>query len=299
MTAMRLERPRLDGLRLAATRIGLPAWFIAIDLLWVARPEVLGIDARHYQRAAAAWLAGGDPWAVTESGITFAAGPHTLLFYAPTNLVPLEVSVAFWLLLGVAASVWLVRRLELPVWWLLFPPLAHALWNGNSQTVALALLVLGGPVAAVAAVGLKLYAAIPLLARPKLLVVSGTVLAAMLLALPWQLYLDHGLGVNDHLQTAWNGSAWRFPILLPPTLLALWVLRRDGGDWFAVPALWPATQFYYVAMALPALVGRPLLAAAFAMPVPLLAPLVVIGLATRKVLRDRAQPAATAPATSG
>jgi hypothetical protein len=299
MTAMRLERPRLDGLRLAATRIGLPAWFIAIDLLWVARPEVLGIDARHYQRAAAAWLAGGDPWAVTESGITFAAGPHTLLFYAPTNLVPLEVSVAFWLLLGVAASVWLVRRLELPVWWLLFPPLAHALWNGNSQTVALALLVLGGPVAAVAAVGLKLYAAIPLLARPKLLVVSGIVLAAMLLALPWQLYLDHGLGVNDHLQTAWNGSAWRLPILLPPTLLALWVLRRDGGDWFAVPALWPATQFYYVAMALPALVGRPLLAAAFAMPVPLLAPLVVIGLATRKVLRDRAQPAATAPATSG
>lgn len=286
---MRLERPRLEGLRLAAARIGLPAWFVAIDLLWVARPEVLGIDARHYQRAAAAWLSGGDPWAVTESGITFAAGPHTLLFYAPTNLVSLELAVAFWLLLGVAASVWLVRRLDLPVWWVLFPPLAHAVWNGNSQTIALALLVLGGPVAAVGAVGLKLYAAVPLVARPKLLIVSGIVLAATLLALPWQLYLDNGLGVSDHLATAWNGSAWRFPILLlPPTLLALWVLRRRGAEWLAVPAIWPATQFYYTAMALPvaATRGWPV-AAALAAPVPLMAPAVVIALALHQVWRGR------------
>ncbi len=52
---------------------------------------------------------------------------------------------------------------------------------------------------------------------------------------------------------------------MPPTLLALWVLRRDGAEWFAVPAAWPATQFYYVAMALPALVRRPLLAALLAL----------------------------------
>ena len=41
--------------------------------------DVLAIDARHYQRAATEWLAGGDPWAVAEGGIPFAAGPHTLL----------------------------------------------------------------------------------------------------------------------------------------------------------------------------------------------------------------------------
>ena len=58
-------------------------------------------------------------------------------------------------------------------------------------------------------------------------------------------------------------------------------------EWFAVPAVWPATQFYYLAMALPALVGRPLLAAAFALPVPLLAPVVVIALAARDVWRGR------------
>ena len=85
--------------------------------------------------------------------------------------------------------------------------------------------------------------------------------------------------MGDHLGTAWNGSAWRFPILIPPTLLALWILRRQGAEWFAVPAVWPATQFYYVAMALPAVAKRPILAAAFAVPAPLLVPVVVMALA--------------------
>ena len=83
----------IGRMRVAFARIGLPAWFIAIDLLWIAKPDVLGIDARHYQRAASEWLAGGDPWKVTEGGIPFAAGPHTLLFYAPTSVLPLSASV--------------------------------------------------------------------------------------------------------------------------------------------------------------------------------------------------------------
>ena len=60
-----------------------------------------------------------------------------------------------------------------------------------------------------------------------------------------------------------------------------------------MPAIWPATQFYYVAMALPALVGRPILAAAFALPVPLLTPVAVIVLA---VLEFRRDPAVLRPA---
>jgi hypothetical protein len=285
---------RVSGLRLAAARLGLPAWFIAIDLLWIAKPDVLGIDARHYQRAASAWLAGGDPWAVIEgAGGNYAAGPHTLLFYAPTSLLPLAVSVAFWMALGLAASVWLVRRLQLPPWWLLFPPLVHSIWNGNPQTIALALLVLGGPLAAAAAVGLKLYTGLALVTRPRTLVFVGLVVLVTLLVLPWQLYLDNNLGIGDHLSTAWNGSAWRLPILIPPSLLALWILRRKGAEWLAVPAIWPATQFYYVAMALPALVGRPILAAAFALPVPLLTPVAVIVLA---VLEFRRDPAVLRPA---
>lgn len=274
----------IGRVRLAFERIGLPAWFVAIDLLWIVRPETFGIDARHYQRAASAWLAGGDPWAVTESGIPFAAGPHTLLFYVPTSTVPLAVSGAIWMLAGLLGSVWLVRRLGLPIWWLLFPPLLHSAWNGNPQSVALPLLVLGGSAAASVAVGLKLYAGLALLGRWRELVVAGIVLLITLPLLPWQLYLDGGLGVGSHLETAWNGSAWRVPVLIPFVLAALWVLRDRGAEWFIVPAVFPATQFYYVAMALPAIGERRLLAAALALPMVLMAPLVVIALAIHALL---------------
>ena len=273
----------IERLRLAVQRIGLPAWFVAIDLLWIVKPDVLGIDARHYQNAAIAWLTGGDPWAVTESGIPYAAGPHTLLLYAPTSVLPVTVSTWVWLLAGLAASVWLVRRLELPWWYLLFPPLFHSVWNGNPQSIALALLVQGSLVGAVLAVGVKLYAALPLLARWRHLVIAGAVLAVVVPVLPWQLYLDRNLGVGAMMQTAWNGSAWRIPVLVLPTLVGLWILRRQGAEWFAVPAVFPITQFYYVAMALPALVGRPVIAALLALPMVLMVPLVVIGLAMREV----------------
>jgi hypothetical protein len=269
----------VEGLRLAAARIGLPAWFIAVDLLWVAKPEVLGVDARHYQRAAAAWLSGADPWLVTENGVGFAPGPHTLLYYAPTSLLPLWLSEVSWLVAGFAASLWLLRRLGVPLWWVLFPPLAHSIWNANPQTVVLALLVAGGTVPAVLAVGLKLYAGLALFTRPKDLVITGIVLAIVLPILPWRLYLQDAGIIASYLVGSWDGSAWRFPILIPPTLLGLWVLRRNGAEWLAVPAIWPSTQFYYVAMALPMVVKRPALAALFALPAPLIVPLTTIGLA--------------------
>ena len=269
----------IAGLRAAVARIGLPAWFVAIDLLWVAKPDVLGVDARHYQRAASVWLAGGNPWAVTEGGIPYAAGPHTLLFYAPTAWLPIAASTTLWMAIGLAASVWLVRRLDLPLWWVLFPPLTHAIWNGNPQTLMLALLVAGTAVTAALAAAVKLYAVLPLAFHPRRLVVALIALAITLPFLPWQAYLDDGYSVGLRLTTAWNGSAWRLPLLLPPTLLALWVLRRRGGEWFSVPAVFPATQFYYVSTALPALVGRPAIAALLALPIPLLTPLVVIALA--------------------
>ena len=284
--AVRLP-PAFEGLRLALARIGLPAWFIAIDLIWITRLDIVGIDADHYQRAANTWLAGGDPWSVTAGGgIHYASAPHTLLFYVPTSFLPLPVAVAIWVVVGLLASIWLVHLLKVPLWWIAFPPLLQSIWNGNPQTVALALLVVGGSAAGALAVLIKLYAAIPLLARPRSLVIAGIAVVVTLPFLPWQLYLQDGLGISGHLVTAWNGSAWRVPVLVPPTLLALWVLRRDGAEWLAVPAAWPATQFYYVAMAVPALVRRPLVVAIVALPVPLLTPLAVMGLALMKVRRD-------------
>jgi hypothetical protein len=278
---------RFSGVSRAAERIGLAAWFVVIDLLWLAKPDVFGIDARHYQRAASTWLAGGDPWTVVEGiGGTYASGPHTLLFYAPTSLLPLDVSMVLWMAAGLLASWWLIRMLRVPIWWLLFPPLAHAIWNGNPQTIALALLVSGTVWGAVIAVGLKLYAALTLVLRPKTLIVVGLALLVSLVVLPWQLYLDNRLGVGEHLATAWNGSAWRFPILVAPTLVALWVLRHRGAEWLAVPAALPGTQFYYVGMAMPVVVNHRWLAAAFAIPAPLLVPLVTIAWAAWLVWRS-------------
>lgn len=278
---------RRRALGQALARVGLPAWFVAIDLLWIAKPDVLAIDARHYQRAASAWLAGGDPWSVTESGVPYASGPHTLLFYAPTSVLPLSVSMAVWMLIGLAAAAWAVRRLGLPIWWIAFPPLAHAVWNGNPQTLMLAMLLVGHPLASAVAVGLKLYGAVPLFFRPRHLLVAAIALAVTLPLVPWQQYLADGLGVSSHLSGAWNGSAWRLPILVPPTLLGLWVLRRRGAEWLAVPAVWPATNYYYLSTALPATVGRPLLAAALALPVPLMTPVVVMALATWEIVGGR------------
>jgi hypothetical protein len=76
-------------------------------------------------------------------------------------------------------------------------------------------------------------------------------------------------------------------LLIPPTLVALWIIGRDRAQWYVVPAVFPATQFYYVSLVLPAIVGRPVLAALLAMPVPLMTPAVVIGLAVRELLERR------------
>jgi hypothetical protein len=274
-------------LRVAFERIGLPAWFIVIDLLWIAKLDVLAVDARHYQRATNAWLAGGDPYVVMEGTTPYFAGPHTLLFYAPTSVLPVTVATWVWMVLGLAASVWLIRRLELPIWWVLFPPLAHAIWNGNPQTVALALLVLGGPIAATVAVAVKLYAGLTLAFRWRDAFATGVVLLVTLPFVPWQLYLEHSGFVAEHLSTAWNGSAWRLPILIPFAVVAIWILRREGVAWYAVGALWPATQFYYNSMALPAIAHRKIVTAFLALPVPLMAPLVVIALAAKHIIDTR------------
>ena len=89
-------------------------------------------------------------------------------------------------------------------------------------------------------------------------------------------------------------------------MLGLWILRHKGAEWFAVPAVWPATQFYYVSMAMPAVISMPLAAAALALPVPLMTPVLVMVLAVVEVRhtglaaalgRPAAQPGA--PATTG
>ena len=122
-----ITRPGAKGLSpgtllRAAEQIWLPAWFVVLDILmptWTG--ATVGVDSRIYQAAANMWLAGGDPWKVQLLGVPYAAAPWNLLTYAPTSWLPLDVSVALWMLLGLLAAVTALRRLALPLWWLAFP----------------------------------------------------------------------------------------------------------------------------------------------------------------------------------
>ena len=119
---------------------------------------------------------------------------------------------------------------------------------------------------------------------------AGLFLVVTLPFVPWQLYLEHSGTVAAHVATSWNGSAWRLPILLPFAAIAIWILRKEGGAWHAVGALWPGTQFYYNSMALRRDRQQEVVTALLAVPVPLMAPVVVIGLAAKHA--DRCPPAA-------
>ena len=61
------------------------------------------------------------------------------------------------LVIGIVASVWAIRQLGAPMWWLAFPPLVDGMWNANPHVVVLPLLLASlAPIAIV----VKVYAAV-------------------------------------------------------------------------------------------------------------------------------------------
>ena len=122
----------------------------------------IGIDATIYYRGIVAWLQGGDPWnaAVVVNGWSYhyAGTPVTTVLMAPAGLVSEAAFTRLWIMATWVAAVALLRRLKLPLWWLLFPPMAEALFSANPQIVVLALLLARHPVASAVATGLKVYA---------------------------------------------------------------------------------------------------------------------------------------------
>jgi Glycosyltransferase family 87 len=276
-----------EGLSRALARVGLPFWFLASNVIWLTfHLETIGVDARQYHDAAQVWLAGGDPWSLVSFGVPFGAAPPTLLVYAPLAWLPDDIAVVVWMVAGFGATLWILNRLHLPLWWLLFPPVTMALAHGNAQPIALALLLVEAPWATTLATATKLYAIIPPVVRRdwRGVTVVVVLLLCTIPVLPWGQYLAHREALLPGARVWWNGSAWAFPwLLVPPTALALWILKRRGAEWFAIPALWPATQPYYTMFVMPA-IRSPWLAAFLAVtlvPVPALA---TIGYAATIVL---------------
>lgn len=250
----------------AAPAAFLAAEFVILDAAYfVGRP--IGLDARVYLAAAKAWLAGGDPWATGSDGVLFAAPPPSLLPVAPFAWLSPDAFTALVIAASIVAAAFVLRRLGLPLWWLLFPPIVEALSVASLNILVLAaLLTRAAWIGAVA----KSYAAVPLLVlvRFRQLAIAVAVGVVTLPVLPWTTFFGHDLGYVLSVQAGGGRSAWIYPILLVPlALVALAAVGRHRAAWWAVPALWPATQFHYSVFALPARISTPAVAV-LALPVP-------------------------------
>lgn len=247
----------------------------------------VGIDATIYYRGVVAWLNGGNPWdaavVVGGSSYHYAGTPVTTVLMAPAGLLSEGAFTLAWFGLTWVATVWTLRRLRFPLWWLLFPPIAEALFSANPQLVVLALLVANRSVASALATGLKVYAFIPLVGegrwRQIALAVAFNAVTVVIAPSLWLDYLRLFGSISSRIayESLQGLSAFYFPVLLAVTALALLILAlrdRRAAGWLAVPAVWPASQFHYSTMALP--VMSPLLAVLLAVPMLRLPPVVII-----------------------
>ncbi len=255
----------------------------------------LGIDARIYYRGVVAWLQGGNPWdaAVTVGGTPYhyAGSPVTTVILAPAALVSEDAFTLIWLVLSWAAAIWTLRRLNLPLWWLLFPPISEALFSGNPQLVVLALVLARRSWLAAIGTALKVYAFIPLAGegRWRTIVVAVALNAATILVAPglWQEYIQQFGAISSRLayESIEGFSAFYYPALLAVLGLAIVLLAlrdRRAAGWLAVPALWPASQLHYSTMALP--VMTPLLAFFLAIPILRLPPEIILVEVVRRLV---------------
>ncbi len=254
---------------------------------FVVRDFPLGIDARIYYRGVLAWLNGGNPWdaAVAVGGSTYhyAGSPVTTVLLAPAGLLSENVFTGVWLVLTWAAAVWILHRVHLPIWWLLFPPISEALFSANPQLIVLALLLTHRTWLAAVATGLKVYAFIPLAGESRWRAIGVAVVlnVATIAIAPglWARYIADFGKISTRLgyESGQGDSAFYVPTLLAVTALAIGLLAlrdRRAAGWLAVPALWPASQLHYSTMALP--VMSPLMAIVLAIPAFHLPPEIII-----------------------
>ena len=231
-------------------------------------PLAVGSHAANYTAAAAAWLAGGDPWRVGPPAAIYAGPPPMVLLFMPFVPLPVELTRLIWVCAMFLLAIWVVRRLGLPGYWVAFPPMFQAIFLGHPEVLVLALLVLGGPLSGIAA-AIKPYAAAPLLAerRWSALIVAIAVVIVTAPFLPWATFVAELPSIAANLIRQNHGdSTFGNPILMLLAVLGLVSLGVRRGLWLSVPLLWPLAQPMYKTASLPAL--SPFLAIAWSIPVP-------------------------------
>jgi hypothetical protein len=230
-----------------------------------AAPGSLGFDVRLYRLAAESWLAGRDPWApglawdAAHTDVSYAGPPPTLLPFLGLSWAPIDALTLVFMLASAAAAIWTLRRLELPLWWLAFPPIVECIWVGNLNLFVLALLIGGGVGGRAIAAILKIYAIVPLaiLAKWRPILLASALILVTAPVLPWGEFVHRYSDIAGKLaEQAWGSTQNVLPttpLVAGAATFALVLLGRDRSAWLAVPALWPSTQLHYSVLALPAL----------------------------------------------
>ena len=262
-----------------AGHIVLTAWFAywswqTLRFYFEAFPrhlDMFGFDSRIYLHAAQTWLSGGDPWTAFALQHPWVAGaadvpyyftgpPPTVLAFVPFAWLSDAPFTAGWQILTIGSAFYSLRRLHLPPWWILFPPLALAVFVGNPHVVCLALILCGWDRLRWLAPAVKAYAVLPMIGEGQWRAIGIMVVAGVLsLVLFWPLWSQYATDyprIQDWISSAtWGGfSASRDPRLwaiAAASLGALAVIDRKAAGWLAVPALWPATEYFYASFALP------------------------------------------------
>jgi hypothetical protein len=255
----------------------IPALFftVAVSDLGKHYPEMLGVDARIYVRAAALFRFGGDPWEAFVSGPSgsvyhFAALPPTVLTFVPLTFLPEMLAVWLVICASLLAAYWIVRALRLPVWWLLFPPLMQGVFAANPQIILLALLLSGSSVLRALAPMLKIYALAPLVGERwiRALVLAAAFAAGSYLVAPdlWHSYFTRSDEIAtrllDEAAGGYSAFASSFPLLVMAVIGAglLAICDLPAAGWLVAPAVVPASQFHLSTMTMPLLARQSSLA---------------------------------------
>jgi len=255
-------------------RLWLPVLFAVVTgfrlTIYVVIPANAGIDARVYTAAAAAFVAGGDPWTASADGVLFAAPPTSFVPFIPFVGIDPRVTAAAWMVGCVIVAIAALRALGLPLWWIAFPPLADGIMVGSLDVMVLGLLVISSGRLGALAPLLKIYAFVPMLGerRWRDVLVAAGLLGASLLILPWAEWFSRLPEITENLaRTSATTSVFGSPHLMLVGVVALAALGLPRAGWLAVPVLWPSTQPHYMAVSIPGLV--PFIAAAWCFPHPL------------------------------
>lgn len=256
---------RLTGTR--AESLLMTAYFTiassGIAPVYVLRPDQLFGDARLYFRATGAWVAGGNPWAVDNGGILFAAPPPALLLNLPLLPFGEWAAVAFWVVANAVAVVWLLRRLGLAPHWLLFYPVVEGFTSASPDLTLAAIVLVGGGALAAAT---KPYSVPALLAagRWRAAIAGGAIVALTVPLLPWPAFLASG-AASTLVGQAVPNSAWGLPVLTVVTAIALLSLGPRRALALAVPAI-IGQQPHYALFSLRWIAASPLMTIGVAWP---------------------------------